>query len=402
MFTTNLKYDVIFGGGAVRGIAYIGAVKALNELGVEIGALAGSSVGAIFAGLLAVGYSVEELKELFLDINFDLFKDIHFGLGKEFALSKGEVFLDWLRELIEKKYYGDVYNKNVSLPVTFKDLNKDLVIITTDLTNFKCKEFSKYETPDFEIAKAIRISSTMPGLMPPYKFENSELVDGDLQKSWPLWKLSKTLNSKEDRILEFRLEGDYAGKGKNAINFINTVYSCVTAIATDFIVDCYGNKDKYDYIILNTGEVVIVDFNQPKEKREHLIQIGYDLTMQYFKDTLPVKKRFIFEQYGIILNHLNVMKQCLNSRKISRMKEEMGLMYVDLHEVNKVIDENIFEQINNFKTIFYDNLSEPNLFGIYPKSGVTAVETALMLLEVRIDMRRKELALYCSRSEEFV
>ena len=244
MVTTNLKYDVIFGGGAIRGVAYLGAIKALEEVGVEIGSLAGSSVGAIFAGLIAVGYNVEELKNLFLNVNFDLFKDIHFGLGKEFALSKGEVFLDWLRDLIEKKYYGDVYKKDESVPVTFKDLNRDLVIITTDLTNFKCKEFSKYETPDFEIAKAIRISSTMPGLMPPYKMDDSELVDGDLQKSWPLWKLSKTLNSKENRILEFRLEGDYAGKGKNPIDFINTVYSCVTSIATDFIVDCYGKKDK--------------------------------------------------------------------------------------------------------------------------------------------------------------
>jgi len=398
----HLKYDVIFGGGAIRGIAYIGAVKALKELGIELGAFAGSSVGAIFAGLLAVGYNIEELKTLFLDINFDLFKDIHFGLGKEFALSKGEVFLDWLRELIERKYYGDVYNKSESLPVKFKDLNKDLVIITTDLTNFKCKEFSKYETPDFEIAKAIRISSTMPGLMPPFKFEESELVDGDLQKSWPLWKLSKTLNSSEERILEFRLEGDYAGKGKNAINFINTVYSCVTSIATDFVVECYGNKDKYDYIILNTGEVVIVDFNQPKEKREHLIQIGYDLTMQYFKEFLPDKKRFIFNQYNTILNHLNLMKKYLDTRKISGLREELGLMYVDLHEANKVIDKVIFEQINEFKSIFYNKLSEPNFFGMYSKSALVAVETALLLLINRLELKRKEFVEYFEKETQFL
>ena len=103
MDKTPLKYTVIFGGGAIRGVAYIGALKALNEFDVEIGTLAGSSVGAVFAGLLAVGYKSEELKELFLNVNFDLFKDIHFGLGKEFALSKGGVFLDWLKELIEKK-----------------------------------------------------------------------------------------------------------------------------------------------------------------------------------------------------------------------------------------------------------------------------------------------------------
>lgn len=396
MDKTPLKYTVIFGGGAIRGVAYIGALKALNEFDVEIGTLAGSSVGAVFAGLLAVGYKSDELKELFLNVNFDLFRDIHFGLGKEFALSKGGVFLDWLKELIEKKYYGENYKKGVNEPVTFKDLEKELVIITTDLTNFKCKEFSKKETPDFEVAKAIRISSTMPGLMPPYKYENSELVDGDLQKSWPLWKLSDTLNTENDRILEFRLEGDYAGKGMNAINFINTVYSCVTSVATKFIVDSYGMKDKYDYIILNTGEVVIVDFNQPKEKREHLIQIGYNQTKDYFEHVLPRKKQNLFDQYSMILEHIKVLEKLLKKRKISQMREELGMLYLDLHEANEFIDENIFEKINDFKDVFFNHLSEPNLFGMYSKANLTVVETALTILKDEIQLKIEDIESFIS------
>ncbi len=396
MVNKPLKYTVIFGGGAIRGVAYLGALKALNEFDIEIGTLAGSSVGAVFAGLLAVGYKNDELKELFLNVNFDLFRDIHFGLGKDFALSKGGVFLDWLRELIEKKYYGENYKKGANEPVTFNDLEKELVVITTDLTNFKCKEFSKKETPDFEVAKAVRISSTMPGLMPSYKYENSELVDGDLQKSWPLWKLSDTLNATEDRILEFRLEGDYAGKDMNAINFINTVYSCVTSVATKFIVDMYGMKDKYDYIILNTGEVVIVDFNQPKDKREHLIQIGYNQTKEYFEKILPKKKQNLFNQYGMIMEHIKVLEKLLRKRKISHMREEIGMLYLDLHEANNFIDEKIFEKVNDFKDVFFNHLSEPNLFGLYSKANITIVETSLMLLKDEVQLKIDELGEYIS------
>lgn len=396
MSDNSLKYTVIFGGGAIRGVAYIGAVKALKEYNVEIGTLAGSSVGAVFAGLLAAGYDNDELKELFLNVNFDLFRDIHFGLGKEFALSKGGVFLDWLRELIEKKYYGENYKKGENKPVTFGDLEKELVVITTDLTNFKCKEFSKKETPDFEVAKAIRISSTMPGLMPPYKYEDSELVDGDLQKSWPLWKLSDTLNNENDRILEFRLEGDYAGKGKNAINFINTVYSCVTSVATNFIVDLYGQKDKYDYVTLNTGEVVIVDFNQPKDKREHLIKIGYEQTKDYFEHVLPKKKQALYNYYEMILKHLCTLEKQLKKRKISQMREEMGLLFIDLHEANKVIDENIFDKLTELKDVFFEHLSEPNIFGLYPKSKLLVVETALTIAKDEVLLKKDELEKYIS------
>lgn len=396
MSDNSLKYTVIFGGGAIRGVAYIGAVNALKEYNVEIGTLAGSSVGAVFAGLLAAGYDNDELKELFLNVNFDLFRDIHFGLGKEFALSKGGVFLDWLRELIEKKYYGENYKKGENKPVTFGDLEKELVVITTDLTNFKCKEFSKKETPDFEVAKAIRISSTMPGLMPPYKYEDSELVDGDLQKSWPLWKLSDTLNNENDRILEFRLEGDYAGKGKNAINFINTVYSCVTSVATNFIVDLYGQKDKYDYVTLNTGEVVIVDFNQPKDKREHLIKIGYEQTKDYFEHVLPKKKQALYNYYEMILKHLCTLEKQLKKRKISQMREEMGLLFIDLHEANKVIDENIFDKLIELKDVFFEHLSEPNIFGLYPKSKLLVVETVLTIAKDEVLLKKDELEKYIS------
>ena len=101
----SFKYACLFGGGAIRGVAYCGTIKALEELGVDADIIAGSSVGSIIAGLLAVGYTAQELKEIFLQVNFELFRDLQFALGPQFALSKGEVFLDWVRELIEQKFW---------------------------------------------------------------------------------------------------------------------------------------------------------------------------------------------------------------------------------------------------------------------------------------------------------
>ena len=139
MIENELDYTCIFGGGAIRGISYIGAIKALEELNINSKTIAGSSVGAIFAVLYAIGYTSEEIKNMFLKINFDLFRDIHFGFGKSFAISKGEVFLEWVRDMIEKKFYGENYRKGENPTVKFKDLDKNLIIITTDLTNFTCK-----------------------------------------------------------------------------------------------------------------------------------------------------------------------------------------------------------------------------------------------------------------------
>ena len=131
MVKNEIKYACLFGGGAIRGFAHIGAIKAFDELGVKMGTLAGSSVGAIIASALAVGYSYQEIENIFLNINFELFKDIDFS--KTVALSKGNVFLDKMREIIESKFYGENYEKGKNPPVKFKDLDKNLVIITTDI-----------------------------------------------------------------------------------------------------------------------------------------------------------------------------------------------------------------------------------------------------------------------------
>ena len=68
------KYFAIFGGGGIRGIAYCGAYKALVENNIKLTGYAGSSIGAVFSGLLALGYSYDEIYEILS--NFPLYRKI--------------------------------------------------------------------------------------------------------------------------------------------------------------------------------------------------------------------------------------------------------------------------------------------------------------------------------------
>ncbi len=389
------KYTCIFGGGAIRGVSYVGALKALDELGVEIQTLAGSSVGSIIASLLAVGYTTDEIYEIIIGVNFDLFRDIHFGFGKTFALSKGEVFLEWLREVIEKKFYGENYKNGANPTVKFKDLTKDLVIITTDLTNFKCKEFSKQETPDFEVATAIRISSSMPGLMSPIKFDDLELIDGDLQKSWPLWKLSENLYPRDERVLEFRLEGDYDKNGKNAIDYINTVYSCVTSIATKSVVEEYGHKDSFDYVTINTGDIVIVDFNLSKDKREELIEVGYKQTLDYFKQKLPIKKEKLITYYKNIYALIKNLTHELADANVQRAKVTLGEIYMELCESKENIDKKYYKKLQSAKFRLMNELKPSLILKRYNKDAVKSVKEDFIQIEESIKCRIDELKTSC-------
>lgn len=390
----NFKYTCLFGGGAIRGVSYIGAVKALEELGIIPDRLAGSSVGSIFAALLAVGYNAEELKDIFIKVNFELFKDISIGLGPLFAISKGEVFLEWVRELIEKKYYGENYKKGVNPAVTFKDIKKNLVVITTNLSNFECKEFSRFDTPDYEIASAVRISCCMPGLMKPIEYNKTLLVDGDLQKSWPMWKLSKHLLNDDERILEFRLEGNYESNDISGINYANAVYSCMTAISTSFITNIYGNKDKFDYIVLNTGDIVVVDFNINEAKRNDLINSGYNQTISYFKDFLIEKKSKIRHNYSIIQAHITKIQKYIKSNNIQKAKNQMGELFMDLPELSEIIDLTDYNEIKKFRDIFLKNLKYPALFGKVTLSNFKLIDTELNRINDKISKKLEEFDSY--------
>lgn len=390
----SLNYTCLFGGGAIRGIAYVGTIRALEEIGINPQNIAGSSVGSIVASLMALGYTASELREIFLGVNFELFKDVQFGLGPNFALSKGEVFLEWIRELIEKKFYGDKYRKGKNKAVTFKDIDKNLVVITTDLSNFGCKEFSRFETPDFEIATAVRISSTMPGLMKPYEYNNTLLVDGDLQKSMPMWKLSKNLLLDEERVLEFRLEGEFDGTDKNALDYMNTIYSCITSMCTSYIAETYGHNDKFDYITINTGDVIVVDFNYPKEKREELIESGYKQTMNYFTKVLPTKKESLLKKYYSIRKQLIKVEKFLLNKKIVKAKHALSEIFINLCEDKDVIDAKIFEAIKDFNTTFSNNIKYPALFGKIAMRQEEKVQKELRNLILKILEKIYEIEAY--------
>lgn len=392
----NFKYTCLFGGGAIRGAAHAGALKALNELGIELSTLAGSSVGSMVAAFTAVGYTPDEISGIFLTVNFELFRDISFGFNPKFALSKGEVFLDWIRELLEKKFYGESYAKGKCKPILFKDLDRNLVITSTNIETFKCEEFSKIATPDFEVATAIRISCCMPGLMTPYKKDDSYLVDGDMLKGKPMWYIAKSLQQVPDRILEIRLEGSSAKHVQYPIEYLNSMYSCMTSTESQFIKDIYGKKDKYDYLILDTGDLVVVDFNYPLEKRQSIIDVGYNQTMNYFKHELVSKKHVLYDVYDNILDKLRLTQNFLVRKKYHAVKSSIAELFIYLAKYKDIIDEDVFDAISTYQKVVFSNVTT-GLLGRSTCLDKELLQKSLESIISDLSIRIEEIDAYLSK-----
>ena len=389
--TNPLKYTCLFGGGAIRGLAYAGAIRAMEELGIEYDIIGGSSVGSIIAALIAVGYKSYEIENFFMKVNFDLFKDIHFGIGKPFALSKGEIFTDWINELLKNKLEVGSEHK-----ITFNDIQKDLVILATDLKHFSPHVFSKKSTPDFEVARAIKVSSSMPGLMAPFEYNDNELVDGDLQKASPMWRLSDEFNSSQSRILEYRLEGDYNKDEKNPISFINTIYSCITDVATDFVTEMFGANDRYDCIKLNTGGVFFADFNLDRDSRRKIINLGYEQTLNYFTAVLPAKKQKIADVYSKISKYLKNKKKGLKSKNVEETQWWIGDIFIELCENKEIVDPQIYSRIVDLKNEISNNISNVLFFYTAFKNS-KQIEEQFDNLITLLDTRSAESIMYINK-----
>lgn len=277
------KYNVIFTGGSVRGLSFIGVLKALEELEISPVTYTGSSIGAIFMVFYALGLSSDDIKKEIntLDLR-TLFTDVNFQIFNNLAFSRGKKYLNWLRCKIEQYYYKQDYKKGKMHPVCFKDIDKDIFITAVELETSQVKVFSKYTTPKMEIAAALRASSSMPGLLIPYEYNGRHLIDGDIARGRPIWKSINYLTENKNKILEFRITGGNTNKiSKNPIKMINAIVNSAAFIIDDEACQEYKN-DLREIIRVDVFDVQFTDFNLSSKKKEMIYKAGYKSTMKHF------------------------------------------------------------------------------------------------------------------------
>ena len=164
-----MKIGLVLSGGGVRGVAHIGAIKALEEHGIFPTHISGSSSGAIVGALYAYGYG---WKDIYL-----FFKTIEILNIKKYAFGKPG-FID------AEKFYPDF--KRFIKKDNFNALKKSLSITATDILNGNLKTFTSGE-----LIKPLLASAAFPGIFAPVKIGESYYIDGGALNNFPVEYLKK-------------------------------------------------------------------------------------------------------------------------------------------------------------------------------------------------------------------
>lgn len=185
--------NLLFEGGGVKGIAYIGAMQVLSQRGLLDGIrrVGGASAGAINALIFALGYDIRAQREILQSTDFHKFMDDSFGvirdirrLAKDFGWYKGDFFATWLGKLISDRLGNE--------RATFADLKSanrpELHVIGTNLSTGYSETFSIERTPDMPLLTALRISMSIPLFFAAVRFgaRNDVYVDGGVMLNYPV------------------------------------------------------------------------------------------------------------------------------------------------------------------------------------------------------------------------
>ncbi|OJW41574.1 MAG: esterase [Thiobacillus sp. 65-1059] len=158
-----LKIALALGGGAARGFAHIGVIKALEAQGIVPDMVVGTSAGSVVGALYASGMSGFELQNLALTMQENMLAD--WTLPNRGVL-KGEALQDFINLKVKN--------------LTIQKMPKPLGVVATDLQSGEKVLFRRGDT-----GMAVRASSAVPGVFQPVEISGRDYVDGGLTSPVP-------------------------------------------------------------------------------------------------------------------------------------------------------------------------------------------------------------------------
>jgi NTE family protein len=161
-----MKIGLALGGGGAKGFAHIPYLQAIDELGIPISCIAGTSIGAIIGAFYAGGMSGDEMIKLTEQLGIRETIKLVSPSSLRTGLTDGKNIEKYLRE---------------NLPAqSFEELKIPLKISATD---YWSKKEYVFETGD--LIPAIRASISIPGIFHPYLYSNRLFLDGGIVNPVP-------------------------------------------------------------------------------------------------------------------------------------------------------------------------------------------------------------------------
>ncbi len=155
------RLGLALGSGAARGLAHIGVLKVLEEAGIPVEVITGTSMGAFIGAMYAAGVPVAQMEQVALEIDWRSMARLLDPVMPTSGLTDGGKLVAFMSELLPAR--------------DFKDLRQPLAVTATDIMTGEAIIIKQGD-----LLEALRASLAFPGIFPPVRFGQRFLVDGGL------------------------------------------------------------------------------------------------------------------------------------------------------------------------------------------------------------------------------
>lgn len=273
-------------GGGIKAAAHIGALKAIEEKGIEFDCVSGASSGSIIATMYALGYKSDEMWEMFKKfapkIKYyqwsNIFKLI---LGLIFkreiiidGLNSGKVIENITKEICSKNKIYNINQIEMPLLVSMVEMKTGTVYIASskEIRNMLSDEI-KYIT-DMPVEKVVRASCSYPVVFCPCEYKGIKLIDGGTRENLP-WRHLKKIGADEVWGISFNTiynEDDCCD------NIIEVASRGMELQGRELSI--YEKKGIEHLITIDMKKVSLLD----AKKIQELYEIGYKETKKQIKN----------------------------------------------------------------------------------------------------------------------
>lgn len=158
-----MKIGLALSGGGARGIAHLGVIKALEEIGLRFSAISGTSAGAVAGAFYCAGYKPDEILQIITSMGF---------------LNSVRPAWSWTG-LLSMEGFKEVMHKHIPHN-SFEKLNPALTVTATEIRLGKVVYFT-----EGELIPAVIASSSIPAIFSPATLDGHVYVDGGLMDNLP-------------------------------------------------------------------------------------------------------------------------------------------------------------------------------------------------------------------------
>lgn len=343
MSTSAQKVGLVLSGGGAKGAAHLGVIKALEENDIPIDYISGTSIGAIVGALYAIGYTPDEMLDLFLSEDFANWQSgkvesdyQYFFVQKDAKPDFFSISLDFSDSLKVKAHILPASLVNpiqmnqafmaLFAPATakagwnFNNLFVPFRCVAADVYNKKAVVFRSGDIGD-----AVRASMSFPLVFKPIWKDSIPLFDGGIYDNFPVTVMRKDFKP------DFMIGSVVAGKKKKPTESLYEQLETMIMQKTDYTMD----EEEGMVVSFNFPEVSLLDFPYSKA----LMDSGYNRTMEQIeqlKERIPrrvtveerTQKREAFKNSLPPLKFKNIIVRGVSDEQKEHIEKEM---HRDIH-----------------------------------------------------------------------